>query len=383
MPIECSFGARRAPRSFHWNRDAQGSFRRVFGQPSARAWLSGALIAAAIESSAAPASAESKVGVDLEIRDCPFLDAKEVRRVVHAELRVEPTPEPALDPTQVLAVCSAERLQIQVVDPISRKLLRRNFALRSRVHPGLSRMVGIAAAELVLASWAELTINPDPEVEPEGPPPQPELVHAARERAGTRPPRAERVRKRAEAPPLLPLEPEDPELDLGRVSDDDPQFRILALLSRRSFFTHDGALWGGGARIGSEPLPHTSWSVDALFETGAFTRPGTDFSINTWTLGAQLFFFHRFNYVTLRLGGGLRAGVLASSPESGGGGTRSVAPWGWPLLAASISAQVPRKFAFELSSEASYVSLPLSSGSNAFTLRGAWFSVQFGVGYVL
>jgi hypothetical protein len=244
-------------------------------------------------------------------------------------------------------------------------------------------MVGIAAAELVLASWAELTINPDPEVEPEGPPPQPELVHAARERAGTRPPRAERVRRRVEAPPLLPLEPEDPELDLDRIPEDDPQFRILALVSRRSFFTHDGALWGGGARIGAEPLPHTSWSVDALFEKGVFAGSDGDFLLDTWTLGAQLFLFHRLDYVTFRLGGGLRAGVIASSPESGGEGTRSVAPWGWPLLVASISAQVPRKFAFELSSEASYVSLPLSSGSNAFTVRGAWFSVQVGIGYVL
>jgi hypothetical protein len=394
MPIECSFGAGRTPRSVHWNRDAQGSFLGVFEQPSGRGWLRGATLAAAILALAEPVSAESKVGVDLEIRECPFLDAKEVRRVVHAELRVEPTPEPALDPTQVLAVCGGDRLQIQVVDPISRKLLRRNFALRDRAHPGLSRLVGIAAAELVLASWAELAFNPDPEVEPEGPAPQPELVRTARTLAEARPARA---RERAEArrasrsarparvetPPLAPLVPEEPELDLGRIPEDTPQLRILALASRRSFFTHDGALWGGGARVGAEPLPHTSWSVDMLFEAGEFSRTEGNFTVDTWTVGAQLYLFQRLNVVTLRLGGGLRAGLIASSPEGGGGGTRTVAPWGWPLLAASLSVQMPKSFAIELSSEASYVSLPLSSGSNAYTVRGTWFSAQFGLGYVL
>jgi hypothetical protein len=40
--------------------------------------------------------------------------------------------------------------------------------------------------------------------------------------------------------------------------------RVLALLSRRSFFTHNGALWGGGVRIGAEPFYCASGKDGAL-----------------------------------------------------------------------------------------------------------------------
>lgn len=341
--------------------------------------------------------ATGKLAVELDVEGCDFLMKSEVRRVLHAELGVDPIAEADSEPTRVVARCVGERLVILVSDPVSRKLLRRNFALRDATHPGMSRLVGIAAAELVLASWVELSLNPTPRVEPEGKPPRRAVVDAARARTQRRLPGVptpalslDTAKARGTRPSLLELPPEqdDDERSRARAAklDEGPtRLRVLGVLSHRAFFSHSGALWGGGVRLGSEPLPMTSWAADMLFETGEVRVRTGRFSVDTWTLGGQLFVAARLRPLTFRFGGGLRAGVtgasLVSDENTLGPGTSAVAPWGWPLLATNVGLRLSKHLTVELSAEASYVVLPVSTGPSGETIRGTWFSAQLGLGY--
>jgi hypothetical protein len=400
MPIEYSFGAGTSPRFSTNDRDFQGSRASDVEQPTRRAprreFRFGALAAALVTIGTAPAAATEALAVQLEIRRCGFLVESEVARVVRAELGVDPVADPGSEPTQILAQCEGERLLLEVIDPVSRKFLRRNFALREPEHPGMSRLVGIAAAELVLASWAELSLNPTPTIEPEGKPAPKGLADQARARVKRRAETASRpalAGARASAPPveggpsLAELPPDDGERT-RQWSDPPPRdggrLRVVALASRRAFFTNPGALWGGGARVGSEPLANTSWALDALFESGTVNARRGAFRIDTFTLGGQLFLAGRLSIATFRVGGGLRAGFSSASGNSAGGGasTGAVAPWGWPLAATNVGFQLGPKLVLELSAEASYVALPISTGATGETLRGTWFSAQLGLGVV-
>lgn len=332
-----------------------------------------------------PAAAAS-VPVQIEIKACNYLDRGEVLRVLRAELRIPTTAEGSADATRALIVCSGERLVIEVSDPISRKLLRRNFALQEPEHPGMSRLVGIAAAELVLASWAEVALNAQPRVEPEGAPPSAEVLASVRSRLEPEP----------QSPPKGPVPPTPPwtvspaELpDWPEREEEEPNatslatdFRIGAVGSRRAFFNHTGALAGGGARVGSDPLPFTSWSADVLVEMGELKSGDRRYELEAWTVGFQIFAHKSVSFVTFRLGAGLRAGLTDSSSISQEArGARSVAPWGWPLLAAGITLRLHEKLGLELTGEGSYVALPVASGSTGDTLRGTWFGTQVGLSY--
>lgn len=391
LPIQCSLGSRPSPRPAAARPGSQGSRRGGFRQHTINAPplrpLLGIALAALPGLFARPASASDRIGLALALEDCPFLQESEVSRVLLAELRVDPNSSPGFEPTRVVARCENDRLMIQVVDPISRKILRRNFALRVPGHPGISRLVGIAAAELVLASWAELSLNPTPRVEPEGEPPPGTLTAQARvlaeERAGD-PATLDAKPSLAELPE--PLVGREPSVDLAPRLPHSINFRVLGLASGRSFFSHSGALWGGGVRVGADPSPRLSWAADLLFETGKIRRPETRFTIDTWTLGTQLFFLGQLPPVSFRLGAGLRAGLAASSSRAENediriGSSRAIAPWGWPLLAANVGIQLGRVMV-ELSSEASFVVLPVSRGSSGQSIRGTWFSAQLGVGYL-
>lgn len=327
--------------------------------------------------------AEERIPLEVELSDCSFLEQNEVLRVLSAELQVESGSTTIFEPTRVVARCKQDRLIILVRDPISGKVLQRRFALQVPPKASMNRLVGIAAAELVLASWAELSLTR--RVEPDSPPPPETLVRQARarvKRLGPRP--VEGSEGSLELKPNERPEFEQRPRDLSQKSPHRTDLRLAVLGSGRWFFAHPGALWGAGLRVGADPLSHLGWSADILFETGTL-RTDRDYLADSWTLGTQLFLVNRLGRAQLRVGAGLRAGlaVLSSEEEAGRASAqaRSIAPWGWPL--AAINLGVPfGGVTFELSGEASFAVLPVPRGGGE-GIRGAWFSGQLGVGYIL
>jgi len=344
--------------------------------------------------------------VRLTLSDCRELDGAEVERLFQAELDAGTPPATDNDVTDVRILCSGARASVKVLDRLSRKSVERSFELSLFVGPARNRLVALGAAELVLASWAELSTNPRPRAEPEGTPASDEARISAKRTVGvklkaagselvvtnldsspavvpktgqTQPAAASRAARATpanERPYFAPSRPQRPPTPRPRVV---PRTRVLALLSMRSFFESEGTLRGGGVRAGSEPYRYVSWSADALVERGKLLN----YEVDSMTLGGWVLAFYRIEPVSFRLGFGLRGGAVSSSPEdrsSGASGRSSVAPWGWPLAATTVTIHAG-PVAIDLSGEGGYTVLPLR-GNEHPALAGSWYSLQIGVGFL-
>ena len=354
--------------------------------------------------------------VRLTVEHCQSLDPRAIQRIFSADLGTTPTNKPGPEVTEVSITCEGEHVAVRVLDPISRKTLRRSFDPRSFGTQAQSRIVAIAASELVLASWAELDANPMPQVPPEGPAPSPAALEVARAAVrkrqrpsdGTAPapaPEGDSEPSTAE-PPATPAAaaaqrggvrtmdaatldtatprspsraeqpPEDGYLVAGRAGPirekslpivDD---RLTAVVSFRSLLRGDGTFWGGGVRFGRERYRVVSYAVDALVENGTLKESNA----MSASAGAWLCFYKHLGPATFRLGGGLRLGVL------GFAGGSSAAVWGWPMLVGSQTLRFGG-FVIELAGETGFVNATNRHGQPP--IRGGWASGQVGIGMAL
>ena len=153
-----------------------------------------ALLALAPRHANAQAGAIAHPSVSLEVDPCVQADVAEVRRIVGIELGAlledrEPaggaaTTKGASDTTRVTVACAGPLVELRVDDPLTGKGLTRPIDLSTSSATARSRLLAIAIAELVAASWTELESNPHPRVVPAGPP----ASTAAREAATSSPP---------------------------------------------------------------------------------------------------------------------------------------------------------------------------------------------------
>jgi len=317
--------------------------------------------------------AEADLPVRLELGQCPDLEAIEVRRIATAELRARPSDTAGPDVLDIEVTCEGPRVVNRVRDPLSRKAVQRSFNLGLSDPKARSRLVAIAATELVLASWAELQVGRPLTVPPEGGAPGEHEQRVASVALTHVKPAAS-----------LPLVPEP--TDTGRyepterkwydlASPRDRMFRGVAVGSGRKFFNVPGILWGGGVRVGEERFHLMSWSADVLIESGSVGSSRNTYDLSTATVGGALLLWGRVGPVTGRIGAGLRAGIAEV-----GGTTSSVAPWGWPLGTSSLSFRITRDIVLDLAGESGYVVLSSRSGQAA--IKGGWFSGQVGLGIV-
>lgn len=319
---------------------------------------------------AAPARAAAP-RVRLTIDECERLDEPSVQRIFAADLGASVTTEYGPDVTEVSIDCEGPRVVIRVRDPISRKTVRRAFDSTSFGDRGESRLIAIAASELVLASWAELTSNPTPTVEPEGPKPSVESITTARAtvRKHTKPTALPTPNR---APPV-PQTFTDAAVPLPREATLGPaprpaKRRLLAVASARAFFQRYGSVAGGGFRYGEDFLRVASWSADIIIESGRVQNQATSASF-----GAHIYAHTQGGALTCRLGAGIRMGTLSLADR-----TTTVATWGWPVGAASCGIE-QSGVVIELAGEAGYAYLQTTSSSRA-TLRAGWFGGTLGVG---
>jgi hypothetical protein len=138
-------------------------------------------------------------------------------------------------------------------------------------------------------------------------------------------------------------------------------------------------LVGGGLRIGEDRGSPVSWSADALFETGRL-RADQQFDVYTATVGGYILIYGIEGPFTGRIGAGLRGGMAAASTSTGSSAT-SLAPWGWPLAAVSLSVRLADWLMFDLSAEGSYVRIPAHDTEQRM-IRGAWIAGQGGFAVV-
>ena len=319
--------------------------------------------------------------VHLAVEACDSLDATSITRIFAADLGTPLTATVGPDITEVEIGCEGEHVVVRVKDPLSRKTVRRSFDPKSFGNQGQSRLIAIAASELVLASWAELAANPTPRVLGEGEPVAADTVATARKvvkaRVKSAPPS---MREAADNPfdgdePVNPyrqqLAAADAPATPAREAGAAPVVfqRIMAVLSVRSFVRGDGTLYGGGARFGQDRFGVVSWAADALVEGGNLKGEN---ATSTSFGGSLAFYLHR-GPATFRLGGGLRVGILAFTEGP------SLAAWGWPMFVTSLTLRWGPAV-LDLGGETGLVDALIHHNQG---LRGVWLSGQAGLGLVL
>lgn len=121
----------------------------------------------------APALASDRPRVAIEVVGCDPAMARESQRIAAIELRailVESDPAARSTPggaaTRVTATCRSTEVVIDVADPITGKSLERVVSLAEAPPNTRARLLALAIAELIAASWLELERNPEPQAVP-------------------------------------------------------------------------------------------------------------------------------------------------------------------------------------------------------------------------
>ncbi len=246
-----------------------------------------------------------KPRVSIVVVGCNEALAREAQRIAAVELRaglVEGTPDAAT--TQVIATCGAESAKLQVIDPTTGKSLERSVALAQAAATARARLLALAIAELVAASWSELESNPVPQ---------------APSTAALAPAAARDAARGAIAPRRL---------ELAAVAD-------AHLLASRDL------LFGGGARIEIWISPTFFVRVDALAHHAELSRPSGTIAVTMPSMSSALAAcwcagsLRPSLSLGARLGYAWMNGVASNSTTNG---TRHGGAWVGPELALELSA---------------------------------------------
>jgi hypothetical protein len=322
--------------------------------------------------------------ISLEIARCPALPHDEVLRLAALELdaRVVPSssssssssPSPPSRVTQIRIACDGPAVQTTVIDPITGKQLARTIDLPAQGTTVAARTVALAAAELVITSWMELTMSPVAEpgpvaAQPPAPPDETELRRAAQDRA------------------------------LRRAGRDGGSARALVLAQAAGPFSRMGVAWGGGLRLGwtfarrwvdrgettGRPgidleLAETRADVDAGSDTGTVRA-------STWSGALRATFTLRRGHTSLDLGAGGRFGLarLSGTPADASRtrGATLAGTWAGPIAYAGVGVWAAH-VVIEAGVEAGQVLRSVEGqidGGAPVSIAGRWLAGTLAVGW--
>jgi hypothetical protein len=305
------------------------------------------------------ATAQVAPPVTTTLDPCVPVDGVQFQRLLAIELGTSGAGQ-ARGAAHVSVTCSELGIELRLDDSVTRKSMSRVLPAESfRDASSSTRLLALAVAEFVVASWIELTVQPEPAVEPVGPPPPATVKQAAS--------RVARDELRAAAPPNTTLS---------------------AAFSMQAWSEHDGVLIGAGLRILQRPLEHLAWTVSGDFGlTRVDTRLG-EVTIGTASALAAIALAVPLPGYVLYTGAGGRVGFtrMEGEPDDPGAelGRRFFAPWGGPAWFARAEAQITRAFLIGLEMEAGLVTLPTKAVSQdevLIALDGVWISGGVVVGF--
>jgi hypothetical protein len=192
--------------------------------------------------------------VRLDLHGCDASMTTEVRRIAEVELRavVIDAASQREAATHVVITCREDALvDLFVSDEATAKQLERTVRLTETAARAQARLLALAAAELVRASWEELESNPKPEV-PAATPPPAKIVTA--------------VRHAVEGPPTV-------------IADAAADGRIIG--------PQKMLLYGAGVRARVALAGPVFLRVDALFDFGSLSRKTGRVSAEAFSGGAS------------------------------------------------------------------------------------------------
>jgi hypothetical protein len=323
------------------------------------AWIAASI---ALVSLAGPARAEKDAHPKVVVRvdPCVQVSSREVRRIVAVELGTLLVGEAqrSADTTLVTVRCAASSVSVHVDDPVTKKALDRAIDLEAHPAPARARLLALAIAELVTASWTELESNPRPAAPPAGPEVTPALRQAAREIAAARSAAATRS-----------------------------PMRFVAAAAVRSYLGHGGPLVGADLRA-AQDIGLLGWSVDAGFDRGSRTFAPGRIATTTVALAPMLTISTSLSSLVLRGGAGARGGLAVHEGQRSDTRVREgtvAGPFLGPALQLGATAVPARPICVELTLAGGFVALPVAAliaGKEAVSVEGVWLGATLGVGVV-
>jgi hypothetical protein len=343
--------------------------------------LGGAVAGTVVGLSVATARAEpptapaNRFPVAIVVPRCANASAADLQRIVSAELGIEVAAQldeegssrdggtgarsasGSDDPnvTRVTIACAGQWLRLEVLDPVSGKTLVRHLDLSSHDPSTRTRMLGLSAAELVAASWIELTARPAP---------RPHIVEAKATPSARD--AAVHAAQKALAPPAFA--------------------RLEAFASGQRSGSADLLTLGGG--IGGSWV-HGGWQViggDVRIETG--NQDVSLGSIRTLLASGSASFRvrQRLGWMAVEGGIGARGGLACMQGEAAEitprpAATTATLPWWGPMIMLRMEATIAERVAFIVGLEAGrvmYAADGRAAGRTGTAIENQWVGITVG-----
>lgn len=243
--------------------------------------------------------------MSIAVVGCDDALAREAQRIAAIELRaalVDATPDQVT--TNVTATCAEESANLRVADPTTGKSVERSVALAQAVPTARARLLALAIAELVAASWSELESNPQPKAPPVAPLASVEARQAARAVIAPMP------------------------IEVGAVVD-------VHLLASRDL------IMGGGARGDLWISPRFFLRVDTLIHHAELSRAAGTIAVTMPSVSGAIGASFGGRALRPSLSLGVRGGYAWMSGVAAGGvattGSRQQGAWAGPELALGLA----------------------------------------------
>lgn len=305
--------------------------------------------------------AQKPPAVAVEVDPCVPVDHGKLHELLAIELGTSTAQgsQPAAA-TRVGVSCSEPGIELRVEDRVTGKSMTRVLPASSFADASSTRLLALAIAEFVVASWIELRLQPAPAVQPVGP------------RAG---PAARRVAESAVA---------------ERTPASSPILRrtLSAGASAQFWSAHDAVLFGGGVRVLLPLWAKLVWTASADLAIGRadadYGRLGLFTTSVALAVALQLQLDPRS---TLELGPGGRLGVASIDGDADPAlaeGDDFIAPFGGPLLLARVVLRAGNMLRVGIDVEGGWTTLPVRAQvedeGTALELDGGWVTTMFAVG---
>ena len=305
------------------------------------------------------AAQNAEAPVSISVDACVPVDHSALHRLLAIELGTSTAREPGPKiPTRVWVSCSPQGIELRLEDGMTSKTMQRTLPASSFRDASSTRLLALAIAEFVVASWIELG-QPEPSVRPVpvAPPPTPtmreQVTHVVAERA----------------------------------PQESQEIALSGALALALWTTNDSLWLGGGVRVTRLASPSMAWSV-------AFDLNGTSSEVEsgevhgfTGSLAFTALLFLKLPALMLLTGPGARVGVtrLAGQPRdrSETKGRQFVAPYGGPIWLARADLILGRNVRLGIELEAGFTTLPAKAtadGEQVFALQGVWISPGLSLG---
>jgi hypothetical protein len=311
----------------------------------------------------ARADEAARPSVSMQLDPCVPVEPEPFRRILAIELGTSIESQVRsgghAGHTHVRLGCVPSGVELVVDDGVTRKTMSRVLDVRALDPSSRTRLLALATAEFVVASWIELSVQPEPLVEPVGPRPSPAAQKAARQV----------VREKQAAVP---------DRQLGW------DFGAAATLT--GWTSLDAVIPGAGLGVLHRPVQHFAWALSADFGFQRVNVPEGQVELALFSGAGQLLAGGRagrwefFGGVGARFGAVRMAGVPADPGIELG--QSDFGAFGGPLLAGRVLFHAHPNLRIGLEAEAGLTALPLQlvsqdaagNSSVSLELAGAWLS---------